>query len=105
MTNIAYPAGLHHAMIDRTWAIWQLQDFANRQQVIAVSLIHSSVFEPFFLWTYTLTPLKQGGSSMMGGGKAQSLDDVINLYAVNSKTYKIRELVSLVDGPFCYYYA
>ncbi|ETS85773.1 hypothetical protein PFICI_03798 [Pestalotiopsis fici W106-1] len=72
---------LHHAMIDRTWAIWQLQDFANRQQVIA------------------------GGSSMMGTGKAQSLDDNINLYAVNSKVYKIRELVSLVDGPFCYYYA
>lgn len=51
LTNIAYPAGLHHAMIDRTWAIWQLQDFANRQQVIAVSLIHTSVFEPLFLWT------------------------------------------------------
>jgi hypothetical protein len=37
LTNIVFPAGLHHAMIDRTWAIWQLQDFANRQQVIAVS--------------------------------------------------------------------
>lgn len=42
---------------------------------------------------------------MLGTGRAQSLDDIIDLYAVNSKTYKIRELVSLVDGPFCYYYA
>lgn len=29
---------LHHAMIDRTWTIWQAQDLQNRLQVIAVSL-------------------------------------------------------------------
>ncbi|KAF2786526.1 Di-copper centre-containing protein [Melanomma pulvis-pyrius CBS 109.77] len=73
---------LHHGMIDRTWYIWQTQDFANRQQVIA------------------------GGTSMMGGGKAQSLEDVIDLDVVNidGKKWKIKELVSTVDGPFCYVY-
>ncbi|KAF2715515.1 Di-copper centre-containing protein [Pleomassaria siparia CBS 279.74] len=73
---------LHHGMIDRTWYIWQTQDFANRQQVIA------------------------GGTSMFGGGKAQSLEDAVDLDVVNvdGKTWKIKELVSTVDGPFCYVY-
>ncbi|KNG48215.1 Di-copper centre-containing protein [Stemphylium lycopersici] len=73
---------LHHAMVDRTWYIWQSQDFANRQQVIA------------------------GGTSMMGGGRAQSLEDNIDLEVLNvdGKAYKIKELVSTVAGPFCYIY-
>lgn len=73
---------LHHGMIDRTWYIWQTQDFPNRQQVIA------------------------GGTSMYGGGKAQSLEDVVDLDVVNidGKKWKIKELVSTVDGPFCYVY-
>ncbi|KAK9779185.1 hypothetical protein SCAR479_04052 [Seiridium cardinale] len=37
--------------------------------------------------------------------RAQSLDDIMDLNVVEPKTYKIRELVSVVDGPFCYYYA
>jgi len=73
---------LHHGMIDRAWYIWQTQDFTKRQQVIA------------------------GGTSMMGGGKAQSLEDVVDLDVVNidGKKWKIKELVSTVDGPFCYVY-
>ncbi|OAK97054.1 Di-copper centre-containing protein [Phaeosphaeriaceae sp. SRC1lsM3a] len=73
---------LHHSQIDRTWWIWQTQDFANRQQVIA------------------------GGTSMLGGGRAQSLDDTIDLEVlnVNGKSYKIKELVSTVAGPLCYVY-
>ncbi|KAF2026977.1 Di-copper centre-containing protein [Setomelanomma holmii] len=73
---------LHHSMIDRTWWIWQAQDFTNRQQVIA------------------------GGTSMMGGGRAQSLEDNIDLEVLNvdGKVYKIKELVSTVAGPFCYIY-
>ena len=73
---------LHHSMIDRTWWIWQAQDFANRQQVIA------------------------GGTSMFGGGKAQSLDDTIDLEVLSfdGKTYKIKDLVSTVAGPMCYVY-
>lgn len=43
---------------------------------------------------------------MMGfGSRAQSLDDAVDLDVVAQKTYKIRDLVSVVDGPFCYYYA
>ncbi|KAF2205269.1 Di-copper centre-containing protein [Delitschia confertaspora ATCC 74209] len=73
---------LHHGMIDRVWSVWQSQDLAKRLEVIA------------------------GGTSMMGGGKQQSLDDVVDLEVLNigGKAYKIRELVSTVDGPFCYVY-
>lgn len=73
---------LLHGMIDRTWYIWQVQDFPNRQQVIS------------------------GGTSMFGGGKAQSLEDPVDLSVVNinGKTWKIKELVTTTDGPFCYVY-
>jgi tyrosinase len=73
---------LHHSMIDRTWWVWQAQDYANRQQVIA------------------------GGTSMMGGGRAQSLEDTIDLEVLNvdGKAYKIKDLVSTVAGPMCYVY-
>ncbi|CAK7207916.1 hypothetical protein SEUCBS139899_010731 [Sporothrix eucalyptigena] len=73
---------VHHGMIDRTWSIWQTQQLANRTNVIA------------------------GGTSMMGFGRQQTLDDVVDLgvVGVDGKTYKIRELVSTVDGPFCYTY-
>lgn len=43
---------------------------------------------------------------MMGfGSRQQSLDDNVDLDVVGQKVYKIRELLSVVDGPFCYYYA
>jgi tyrosinase len=72
---------VHHGMIDRTWAIWQSQDTDKRVMTIA------------------------GGTSMMGfSSKLQSLDDTLDLGVVGSKVYKIRDLVSTVDGPFCYTY-
>lgn len=71
---------LLHGMIDRVWTIWQSQDQQNRMQVIA------------------------GGTSMFGGGAAQKLTDNIDLGVVNSKVYQIKDLVSVVDGPFCYVY-
>ncbi|KAH9903557.1 Di-copper centre-containing protein [Xylariomycetidae sp. FL2044] len=70
----------HHAMIDRTWAIWQMQDTSSRIQTIA------------------------GARSMMGGGQA-TLADEVNLYSVADTVYTIADLVSIVDGPFCYTYA
>lgn len=73
----------HTAMIDRVWTIWQSQDLANRLMVIA------------------------GGTSMFGiGSRLQSLDDLIDLGNVEptAKKWKIRELVSIVDGPLCYMY-
>ncbi|KAI0016289.1 hypothetical protein F4780DRAFT_696440 [Xylariomycetidae sp. FL0641] len=72
---------LHHAMIDRTWTTWQTQDLENRLQVIA------------------------GPRTMMGAGAAAALTDTVNLYTVAEKVYPISQLVSVVDGPFCYTYA
>ncbi|KAI0201444.1 Di-copper centre-containing protein [Astrocystis sublimbata] len=73
---------LHHAMIDRTWTIWQAQDLQNRMKVVA------------------------GGRSMMGfGGAVGALTDEVNLHSVASKPYTIGDLVSITDGPFCYTYA
>jgi tyrosinase len=71
---------LHHGMIDRTWTIWQTQDYKSRMMAM------------------------QGGTNMMGGGRAQSLDDIVDLGVVAQKQYKIRDLMSSVDGPFCYVY-
>ncbi|KAL5411653.1 hypothetical protein PMIN06_003663 [Paraphaeosphaeria minitans] len=73
---------LHHSMIDRVWYIWQTQDFSKRQQVIS------------------------GGTSMMGGGKAATLNDGVDLEVLNvdGKKYAIKDLVSTVTGPFCYVY-
>jgi tyrosinase len=71
---------VHHSMIDRTWTIWQSQNLANRTQVIA------------------------GGTSMFGGGRLQSLEDPVFLGVAAEEVYPIKELVSVVDGPFCYVY-
>lgn len=75
---------VHHAMIDRTWYIWQSLNFESRKFVIA------------------------GGTSMMGwGSPLATLDDPIHLGPpglIADTTYRIRDLVSTVDGPFCYVY-
>jgi tyrosinase len=48
----------------------------------------------------------QGGTNMMGGGRQQSLDDMVDLGVLADKPFKIRDLMSSVDGPgpFCYVY-
>lgn len=71
---------VHHGEIDRVWTIWQLQDINTRVNIVS------------------------GGTSMMGFGRQQSLDDLVDLGVVGNKVYKIRDLVSTVDGPFCYTY-
>ena len=71
---------VHHGQIDRTWVIWQMQDLNTRTNIVS------------------------GGTSMMGFGKQQSLDDLVDLGVVGNKVWKIRDLVSTVDGPFCYTY-
>ena len=72
---------LHHSMVDRVWYLWQLQDFANRQQIVAGGTI----------WR-------------VPDSKNQTLDDPVDLGVVTNKVYKIRELVSTVEEPFCYAY-
>jgi len=72
---------LHHAMVDRVWAVWQAQDLEARTAVVA------------------------GGTIMRNDSSpAQTLDDPINLGGAADKVYKIRDLLSTVDGPFCYTY-
>lgn len=72
---------LLHAMIDRVWTIWQTQDLQNRMQVIA------------------------GGTSMFGGGAAQQLTDNVDIGVVGADgVWEIKDLVSVVNGPFCYVY-
>lgn len=72
---------LLHGMIDRTWTIWQGQDLANRQQVMT------------------------GGTSMFGGGAAQKLTDIMDISNIRPDKYPLSQLMSTVDGPFCYMYA
>jgi len=45
-----------------------------------------------------------GGTSMFGGGPDQLLTDLVDIGNVESKTYMLSELMSVVDGPFCYFY-
>lgn len=71
---------LHHAMIDRIWTIWQSQDYSDRMMQMS------------------------GGTSMFGGGRQQSLDDPTYLGVVADAVYPIRDVMSSVDGPFCYVY-
>lgn len=72
---------LHHSMIDRIWTIWQTQDYEARRMAM------------------------EGGTSMMGGGRAQSLDDPVEMGVIGD-TWLISDLMSSVDGPgpFCYVY-
>jgi tyrosinase len=45
-----------------------------------------------------------GGTSMFGGGQAQKLTDYVDLKNLVSTKLMIKDLVSTVDGPFCYMY-
>lgn len=70
---------VHHAMVDRTWTIWQNLDPDKRLMAM------------------------EGAATMVGGG-VQKLDDIVDLEAVIGTKYKISDLLSTVNGPFCYAY-
>lgn len=72
---------LHHAQIDRVWTIWQNQDLKNRVNAIAG----------------TITLLNNPPS------RDTTLEDVIDL-GVNADPITIKEVMSPLDGPFCYTY-
>jgi len=71
---------LHHSQIDRTWWIWQNQDFKNRQNVISGP---RSLTDP-----------------TAGDG---TLDDWLEMGVLGTGT-TIRETTSTAAGPFCYIY-
>ncbi|EOO04223.1 putative tyrosinase central domain-containing protein [Phaeoacremonium minimum UCRPA7] len=71
---------LHHAMVDRVWWIWQMQDLATRLTAVAGSVAGSS---------------RQGSAS-----------DTVAL-GVNAGSVTISELLNTLgglDGEFCYIY-
>jgi tyrosinase len=71
----------HHSMIDRVWWLWQQKDPATRTYQISG----------------TGTFLNEPPSANV------TLDDTIDM-AVLGPTYKIRDLMSITQGPFCYTY-
>lgn len=73
---------VHHAMIDRVWWIWQSLDLSSRVETIAATI------------TINNTPPSRNGT----------LDDTLNLGVIAPTDVKLRELMSTVNGPFCYLY-
>jgi tyrosinase len=71
----------HHTQVDRVWFIWQLLG-EDRFMHVDGTL------------TFANIPPSRNGT----------LDDIVDMGAVSPVQYKIRELVSTVDGPFCYIY-
>ncbi|KAJ8117333.1 hypothetical protein OPT61_g1455 [Boeremia exigua] len=72
----------HHAMIDRTWWVWQNHDLKGRTNVIAG----------------TLTFLNQPPT------RNATLDDIMSLGYVGQPNITIRNAQSTLGGPFCYIY-
>ncbi|TVY39261.1 Tyrosinase-like protein [Lachnellula subtilissima] len=72
---------LHHGQIDRTWWIWQNQDIASRQNAISGTI------------TMYNSPASRNGT----------LDDILYL-GVNADDIAIKDVMSTVEGPFCYIY-
>lgn len=73
----------HHGMIDLVYAVWQALDFPNRQQVIS------------------------GGTLFWNGtdSRRATLNDTIDMDVLRTdKPLQVKDLVSTVDGPFCYLY-
>lgn len=72
---------LHHSQIDRVYTIWQNQDISTRGNSISGTLTMAN-----------LPPSRNA-----------TLDDILDLGPLGPPL-KIRDALSTVDGPFCYYY-
>ena len=72
---------LHHAQIDRTWWIWQMQDPDNRVNAIAGTI------------TLNKNPPSRNGT----------LEDVLDL-GLNTTVLRIAEVMSTTGGVLCYVY-
>ncbi|KAH7364797.1 hypothetical protein BKA65DRAFT_492035, partial [Rhexocercosporidium sp. MPI-PUGE-AT-0058] len=76
---------LHHGMIDRVWWLWQNQDPANRLNAIS--------------GTGTLMNMPPSANT--------TLDTIVDVGYAGNEGYgpiAMRDLMSTVDGPFCYTY-
>ena len=76
---------LHHGMIDRVWWIWQMMSPEERQ---------SSSKAIAGTRTFLNTPPSANGT----------LDDQIEFGYAAGPARPIRDLLSTVQGPFCYVY-
>jgi tyrosinase len=72
---------LHHAMLDRVWWLWQA---LHREQAATIA------------GTITL--------SNRPPSRNATLDDVVQMNYLGLEARKIGDLLSVVDGPFCYIY-
>ncbi|OCK72918.1 Di-copper centre-containing protein [Lepidopterella palustris CBS 459.81] len=80
---------LHHAMIDRTWWIWQLLDLKDRTGAAGISGTGTFLNSPPSPNTTMDTPIDLGYATSP-------------IYA--NPTYKMSDLLSTTSGPFCYIY-
>ncbi|EEP80004.1 predicted protein [Uncinocarpus reesii 1704] len=71
----------HHAQIDRMWAIWQWLDIENRKDALYGTLTYEN-----------LPPSRKG-----------TLDDLVDLRPIIDPV-RIRDVVDVISGPFCYFY-
>ncbi|VUC35833.1 unnamed protein product [Clonostachys rosea] len=76
---------LHHSMIDRVWWIWQMLD--PKKRIFSDSAISG-----------TNTFLDSPPSANT------TLDDYVDFFFAGGTPMKIRDLLSTLNGPFCYVY-
>ncbi|PGH02445.1 tyrosinase [Blastomyces parvus] len=72
---------LHHGQIDRLWSIWQWLDIKERRDAVHGTLTLANI-----------PPTRNG-----------TLDDIIDLGPL-APPVTVREVMSTIDGPFCYLY-
>ncbi|OJD18660.1 hypothetical protein AJ78_01356 [Emergomyces pasteurianus Ep9510] len=72
---------LHHGQIDRLWSIWQWLDFGERRDAIYGTLSLANI-----------PPTRNG-----------TLDDIIDVGPL-APPIPVRDVMSTIDGPFCYFY-
>ncbi|CCC14414.1 hypothetical protein SMACR_09195 [Sordaria macrospora] len=79
---------LHHAMIDRVWWMWQMVDAEKR--------VYGQKTGEAVGGTRTFLNIPESESTM--------LDNVVDFGCAAGPKRKLRELMSVVEGPFCYVY-
>lgn len=72
---------LHHGQIDRLWSIWQWQDIERRKDAAFGTLTLGNV-----------PPSRQG-----------TLDDIIDMGPLG-ESLPMRDVMSTIEGPYCYFY-
>lgn len=73
---------LHHGQVDRAWAIWQGIDPANRTYALSQTL------------TYLNSPASRN----------TTLTDTVNAGYAGGTAKEIKDVMSTVQGDFCYIY-